>query len=79
VLLNKREDVLFRLYAHFISPSQRQALQIALATAIRLPAQRPAHQPPTSEGAKRPSEAGRLNARVSQRPISFHEHSHQAT
>jgi len=38
--LNKREDVLFRLYAHFISPSQRQALQIALATAIRLLAQR---------------------------------------
>jgi len=47
--LNKREDVLFRLYAHFISPSQRQALQIALATAIRLPAQRPALQPPRSE------------------------------
>jgi len=40
------------LYAHFISPSQRQALQIALATAIRLPAQRPAVQP-HAERAKR--------------------------
>jgi len=48
VLLNKREDVLFRLYAHFISPSQRQALQIALATAIRLLAQRLAHHPQAS-------------------------------